>query len=113
MSSTYTDGDGISFIAFGSFGGAAIGAGIGAFIGGIGVALCGTGIGIPAGVVMLGIGSLCAVGGGVIGSFFYEEPKPMFSNFVTIPVIIIGVSFIAYGIFTKIRKRSPTPEAGF
>lgn len=105
MASTYTDGDGITFVAFGAIGGAAIGATIGATIGGIGVALCGTGFGIPAGVVVVGIGALCAAGGGVIGNWFTDEPAPMFTNWLTIPVIIAGVGFVGYGIFAKIRKK--------
>lgn len=54
--------------AVGAATGAVAGGMIGTSVGGIGVALCGTGVGIPAGVVMLGLAALCGLGGSVVGA---------------------------------------------
>ena len=48
--------------------GAAVGAGAGAIIGGIGVVACGTGFGIPVGVVCLGLAAVCGAIGAGVGS---------------------------------------------
>ena len=48
--------------------GAAVGAGVGAVIGGIGVVACGTGFGIPVGVVCLGLAAVCGAIGAGVGS---------------------------------------------
>ena len=49
--------------------GAATGAAAGAAIGGIGVVMCGTGFGIPVGVVCIGLAVVCGGAGTGIGSF--------------------------------------------
>ena len=49
--------------AIGALGGSAAGGAAGLLIGGIGVALCGTGIGIPAGVMLIG-GAVVGAGAG-------------------------------------------------
>ena len=54
--------------AIGAATGAAAGGILGASIGGIGIALCGTGVGIPAGAVMLGMAALLGGGGAAIGA---------------------------------------------
>lgn len=51
--------------------GAGLGAGVGIyagyFIGGIGVVMCGTGFGIPAGALAIALGTSLGVGGGYLG----------------------------------------------
>ena len=49
--------------------GVAAGATAGAVIGGIGVVACGTGFGIPVGVVCLGLATVCGAAGAGVGSF--------------------------------------------
>ena len=49
--------------------GAAAGVAAGVAIGGIGIALCGTGVGIPAGVVALGLATLFGGAGAVAGRY--------------------------------------------
>ncbi len=48
--------------------GTGVGAATGATIGGIGIAMCGTGIGIPAGIVCLGTAAICGLIGAGAGA---------------------------------------------
>lgn len=83
--------------------GGAAGAAAGASIGGIGVAACGTGIGIPVGLVMIGIGALGALCGSSVGDAigtsdrYVTEVSPMFSAWIWGSLMIIAFIMIAWG----------------
>ena len=93
--------------------GVAAGGVAGALIGGIGVAACGPGVGIPAGVVcfalagMLGAGG--AVTGGAIGSFVSSEGTkttieiPTYSQALSLIIIVIGIAATIYALWQVIK----------
>lgn len=98
----------------GAVAGAGIGAGVGACIGGVGIACCGTGVGIPAGVVCFAISGLCAAIGGGVGykigtSDHYVEvpvdptPSPLVSSWVWILLLVIGIVLVVYGVVGILR----------
>ena len=83
--------------------GGATGVIAGSAIGGVGIAALGTGIGIPVGLVMLGLGALFAGGGAAIGHAVGEADKyeivtsPMFSPWVWGSLMLIALAMIAWG----------------
>lgn len=98
------------------------GAAAGAAIGGIGIALCGTGIGIPAGVVCLGLGLLGGATGAAVGSATgdpatqveetipVEVTGPAYSTWIWIALLILGISFVIYSIYIWRKNNLSQPE---
>lgn len=82
-------------------GGAIAGAIAGAIVGGIGIVLCGTGIGIPAGVVFCVIGAL--ISGGVALPFCISQEHAV-PAYIYITLQIIGWIRVGQGIITKSDK---------
>ena len=94
----------------GAAAGAGIGAVAGASIGGIGIACCGTGVGIPAGVVCFAISGLCAAIGGGVGYAagtsdhsvdtvsVVSTTSPLVSSWVLILLLVIGIVLVVYGV---------------
>ena len=83
--------------------GGTAGAAVGASIGGIGIAACGTGVGIPVGLVMLGLGALFGAGGAAAGHAMGEADKyvtttsPAFSPWLWGSLMLIALFMIAWG----------------
>lgn len=107
--------------------GAAVGAGTGVVagtcIGGVGVACCGTGFGIPVGLVCLGIAAVLGIAGGAGG---YAAGKPattvttIENVLYTVPLVPswicwglfgIGMALVAYSVW-RIRKLRETTANG-
>jgi len=74
--------------------GFALGAGIGGLIGGIGIVSCGSGWGIPVGVVCLGLGALLGGCGGIIGWLLGKISNPMFPPEAYMPIYTLAIVFI-------------------
>ena len=105
---TRTEGNKTETTMLGGAVGGAIGLGTGAAIGGVGVALCGTGIGIPAGVVCLTLAGVFGAAGGAIG---YGCGTPdtittqlMYPSSLSWIIIAFGVSLALMGIHTLLRN---------
>lgn len=96
--------------AIGGAVGATAGVVTGASIGGIGVVLCGTGFGIPAGVVCLGLAAIMGTAGAAVGAAAGETSKvveemvpvtktgPAYSTWIWVMLLLIGISLIIYVI---------------
>ena len=101
----------------GAAAGGAGGAAVGASIGGVGLALCGTGIGIPAGLVVLGLGALGAVCGSEIGKAAgtpdrYEiVTSPAFSPWIWGSLMLIALALIAFGSISLWRQYNKSNKA--
>ncbi|NDV52123.1 hypothetical protein [Salipiger sp. PrR003] len=91
--------------AIGFFGGAAIGGGLAATVGGIGVAAMGTAVGLPA-LAVIGVGAL--VGGllGGVSGFSFELVSFLMnpSAFNVDTIGLIGVVIVALVLFLVIRR---------
>ena len=109
METEIREGNRETAVVVGAGTGAAVGAGAGAAIGGVGIALCGTGIGIPAGIVCLLAGGAGALIGGGVGAAV-STPDETISKPVTEmvnayspveywTVLIIGIALICAGIY--------------
>ena len=96
-------------IAVGAGTGAIVGGAAGATIGGIGIAICGTGVGIPAGVVCLLAAGVCSLIGGGAGAAVSTPDKTIskpvteminaYSPMEYWSVLIIGAVLIGVGIY--------------
>lgn len=93
--------------AAGAIAGAATGTAAGVAIGGIGVAAMGTGIGIPVGVVCLGLAAILGSAGGGVGYALgkddsivlkpYSYVEPAFPEWICICIVVAGVLVCLYG----------------
>lgn len=93
--------------------GGAVGAGLGAAVGGVGIAACGTGVGIPVGVVCLaaaGVLGLFGAGVGAAAGTSDEVVKTQVTEMVAAhtpveywSVIVFGVFLAIVGIFLLLR----------
>ena len=92
-----------STAAAGALIGGTTGAVVGSSIGVIGIAACGTGVGIPVGLVMLGLGALLGAGGAAVGHAVGEADKyvtttsPAFSPWVWGSLMLLALGMIAWG----------------
>lgn len=103
--------------AVGAATGAVAGGVLGASIGGIGVALCGTGVGIPAGVVCLGLAALLGGGGAAVGAAVGAPDKTVSTPVVEMVnayspmeygiVLGIGVFLLIGGIILCLKSCAP------
>ena len=101
--------------AIGAVAGAAVGAGAGATVGGVGVVLCGTGFGIPAGAVCLGVAGICSLIGGGVGALAGTPDetiaKPItdlvnaYSPIEYWTVLVVGALLIGIGMFLFLRAK--------
>ena len=82
--------------------GGAAGAAIGSIIGGIGIVLCGTGIGLPAGVVFGFLGAMLTAVGSLPFFITQEHAVP---PMVFIPVQIVGWLFLIAGLVNEVRTK--------
>lgn len=109
MKSAYTtkviEGNQTATTATGAVIGTATGAATGAAIGGVGIAACGTGVGIPVGLVCLGLATVFGTAGGVIG---YSAGTPdtfettlLYSPILSYTVMGIGILLIITATFIK------------
>jgi hypothetical protein len=107
---------------------AAIGGGIGALagggtaatVGGVGITACGTGVGLPAGLLLVGIAALIGGGAGAtIGAatgdtttVITEVPytvkliEPAYSHEVSLAVLVLGVSTVVFGILKLFKTKT-------
>ena len=97
--------------AIGGAVGATAGAATGAAIGGIGIAACGTGIGIPVGLVCIGLAAIMGTAGAAVGAATGESSKvvevmvpvnktgPAYSTWIWVTLLIIGICIIIYAIY--------------
>lgn len=108
--------------------GAAAGVAAGTAIGGIGIALCGTGVGIPAGVVVLGLATLFggagAIAGRSVGTDAITIPaktkievivKNAYPDWIWVTLMIIAIITIILAIgllinMYKLNKKSDSNE---
>jgi len=101
-------------VAVGATTGAVVGGSAGATVGGIGIVACGTGVGIPAGIVCLAAAGICALVGGGVG---YAVGKPTittatpaievvhaYSPLEYWTVIVVGCLLMSLGMFLAIRR---------
>jgi hypothetical protein len=101
-------------VAVGAVVGAGVGAGVGAAIGGIGIVACGTGFGIPAGVVCLGLAAIIGGGGAAVGAAIKTEKvivttSPAYDTWVWLSLILIGLFLISWATWSWINgKAKPT-----
>ena len=96
--------------AIGGAVGVTAGAATGAAIGGIGIAACGTGIGIPVGLVCIGLAAIMGTAGAAVGAATGETSKvveelvpvtktgPAYSTWIWVMLLIIGICLIIYAI---------------
>ena len=95
----------------GAAAGAGIGAATGAAIGGVGIALCGTGIGIPAGLVVLGLGALGAGGGYMAGGLTDTQDttvmKEAYPAWHWVSVMLVGAAMLAIGCIRLWSRTHP------
>ena len=96
--------------AIGGAVGVTTGVATGAAIGGIGIAACGTGIGIPVGLVCIGLAAIMGTAGAAVGAVTGETSKvveelvpvtktgPAYSTWIWATLLIIGICLIIYGI---------------
>lgn len=94
------------------------GAAAGAAVGGIGIALCGTGVGIPAGVVCISLALLGGATGAAVGSATgdpttqVEEMIPIektgaaYSTWIWVVLLLIGISLVIYAIYIWRKSNS-------
>lgn len=85
--------------------GTAAGVATGAAIGGVGVVACGTGVGIPVGLLCLGLAAVFGTAGGAIG---YKSGTPdtfvttlVYSPILSYTVMAIGVLLIIIAAYMK------------
>lgn len=103
------DGSKIESMAFGATAGAVAGGAGAVGVGGIGIVLCGTGFGIPAGAVCLLGAGVCALIGGGIGYAVGTPDKTVtiveqaYSAWEYWSVIVIGCLLISIGMFYLLR----------
>lgn len=100
--------------AAGAATGVVAGGAAGAAIGGVGVVLCGTGFGIPAGVVCIGAATICGLVGGGVGAAVGKpdvtvvKPKTLttqtYSPYVCWTVILAGCLMVSIGLIIFLRK---------
>lgn len=114
---TIKKGDKVESMAVGATAGAVAG-GVGAMsagLGGIGITACGTGFGIPAGVICLGVAGVCALIGGGIG---YATGTPDKTSTILVnayapweywTVIVAGCLLTSLGVFFFFRATG-SPE---
>ncbi len=100
----------------GAVGGAA-GAVAGVTIGGIGIAACGTGIGVPVGIVCLGLASIVGGTGALVGystgkateqkTIMVDVPMevPAYDTWLWIVLLLIGTVCIITVIYFELKKR--------
>ena len=103
--------------AVGAATGAVAGGLLGASVGGVGVALCGTGVGIPAGAVMLRLAALLGGGGAAVGVAVGTPDKTVSTPVVEMVnayspmeygiVIGIGVFLLVAGIILFLKSHTP------
>ena len=96
--------------AIGGAVGATAGVVTGASIGGVGVVLCGTGFGIPAGLVCIGLAAIMGTAGAAVGAATGETSKvveelvpvtktgPAYSTWIWVMLLIIGICLVIYAI---------------
>ena len=96
--------------AIGGAVGATAGVVTGASIGGVGVVLCGTGFGIPAGLVCIGLAAIMGTAGVAVGAATGETSKvveelvpvtktgPAYSTWIWVMLLIIGICLVIYAI---------------
>lgn len=95
--------------------GAAAGAGAGALLGGIGIAACGTGVGIPVGAVCLGLAGVLGLGGAATGAAAGSIVStdgttttielPTYSHGLALAVIILGGLITIWALWQIIKAR--------
>ena len=115
METTVKEGNVFKTTATGAAVGGATGCAVGAAVGGIGIAACGTGVGIPVGVVCLGAAAICALIGGGVGAAFgtpdQVEQRPVvelvsaYSPYEYWSVMIVGAIIVAIGIFLLLKSK--------
>ena len=85
--------------------GAAAGGIAGSIIGGIGVVCCGTGIGLPGGILLGILGALISA----VGSLpFFVTKVPVVPPVVSISIQVIGWLMFIAGIFRYCKSKQPT-----
>ncbi len=104
-------------IAVGAGTGAVVGGTAAATIGGVGIAACGTGVGIPAGVVCLLAAGVCAVVGGAAGAAFGTSDETIttpvtemvnaYSPIEYWTVLIIGALMVCIGLYLLLWTKRP------
>lgn len=103
--------------AVGAATGAVVGGSAGAMVGGLGIAACGTGIGVPVGVVCLAAAGLCALIGGGMGLAAGTPDKTIPGTITTMvnayspweywSVIVAGCLLVSIGVllFVGVMRR--------
>ncbi len=118
------DGNRAKTTAIGTATGAGAGVAIGTGIGGVGVVCCGTGFGIPVGLVCLGIAAVLGVVGGATGYAVgksattvttvekVSHTAPLVSSWVCWGLFGIGLALVAYSVWRilKVRKSTANDE---
>jgi hypothetical protein len=100
--------------------GAVVGGGGAAVVGGVGVAACGTGFGLPAGLLLIGIAALVGGGAGAtIGAatgktttvvsqvpYNVQIVEPAYSHDVSLAVIVLGSLIVIWVIGSYLKQRT-------